>query len=538
LRKNIALIGFMGCGKSTIGPLLAQAIGWEFKDLDDIIEAETGRKIGEIFAEDGEEFFRDCESSALEELSTTEHLVLAGGGGVVLRKQNVERLRQNFHVIYLDLSFDELKTRLLRSKRRPLLKVDDPERRLTELYNLRRGLYSEAAHQVFAPDGKLSAVANSENLLNLLTRGGFDFEPARLRVNLAARSYQILIGNNIIDSAGRFVERLPGLSRRAVIVSNDIVGPLYRQRLAASLEKSGFNVGYIEVGTGERYKSLDEANNLYNALLAGGSDRDTLLLALGGGVVGDLVGFVASTYMRGLPLIQVPTTLLAQVDSSVGGKTAVNTARAKNSVGTFYQPRIVLADLEVLKTLPPRELKAGLAEVVKYGFLSGQEFIDLIEKNLADVLAGNFSSLKDIIYKCCAYKAAVVEEDEADRGRRAVLNYGHTIGHAIEAASDYHRYNHGEAISIGMMGAALIARKMNLIDDELVAVHSRLINAAGLPVKYAVLDSADLLKHLKLDKKRQHGKHRLVLLRGTGEPVIVKVNEELLGEVLAELREA
>lgn len=478
MRKNIALIGFMGCGKSTIGSLLAVAAGWEFKDLDDLIEAETGRKIADIFAEDGEELFRDYESAALENLSTTKHLVLAGGGGVVLRKLNVERLRQNFYVVYLDLSFDELKTRLLRSKRRPLLKVDDPEQRLTELYSQRRELYRQAAHQVFTPDGELSAADNSQKLLDLLARDGFDFNPARLTVDLTDRSYQILIGDKILDQAGRFISQLSGLSRRTVIISNDTVGPLYRQTLAAGLKADGFSVDYLEVGTGEKYKSLDEANNLYDALLAKQSDRDTILLALGGGVVGDLVGFVASTYMRGLPLVQVPTTLLAQVDSSVGGKTAVNTARAKNSVGTFYQPRVVLADLETLKTLPPRELRAGLAEVVKYGFLSDPDFIDLIDKSLEEILQGNFTALKELIYRCCAYKAAVVEEDEADRGRRAVLNYGHTIGHAIEAASGYDHYNHGEAISIGMMGAALIAKKLDLIDDALVATHSRLLAAA------------------------------------------------------------
>ncbi len=445
---------------------------------------------------------------------------------------------QNFHVIYLDLSFDELKARLLRSKRRPLLKVEEPEKRLTELYNQRRNFYREAAHQIFVPDGNLSAARNSAALLDLLSNLGFDFEPARLSVDLVERSYQILIGDDILAQAGRLVDQVDGLSRRAVIISNGTVGPLYRQTFAAGLKKADFIVDYIEVGTGEKYKSLDEANNLYDALLAKRADRDTVIFALGGGVVGDLVGFVASTYMRGLPLVQVPTTLLAQVDSSVGGKTAVNTARAKNSVGTFYQPRVVISDLETLKTLPPRELQAGLAEVVKYGFLAGSPFIDLIENSLEGILKGDFTKLKELIYRCCAYKAEVVEEDEADRGRRAVLNYGHTIGHAIEAASGYRRYNHGEAVSIGMVGAALIAKQLGFIDDELTARHSRLLKSVGLPVKYSDLEPEVLLEHLKLDKKRQHGKHRLILLRDLGEPVIVKVNDELLRATLMELKEA
>lgn len=538
MKKKIALIGFMGCGKSTIGPLLADKIGWHFLDMDKIIEAQTGRRIPEIFEEQGETAFRDHETAALKSLAIKEKLVLACGGGIVLREENVSFLRDNFQVVYLDLPLEKLKERLLRSRhRRPLIEVEEPEQRVEELYGFREILYRNAAHRILTVDSDASAAYNSELLLNSLASDNFDFNPLRLIVNLGKRSYPVLIGTDLLAHAGDFLLEITGKPRRAVIISNDIAGPLYAKTLNESLKKAGFAVSNLEVEAGEERKSLEEAAKLYDRLLDLQVDRDTPLVALGGGVIGDLVGFVASTFMRGVPLVQVPTTLLAQVDSSVGGKTAVNLARAKNIVGTFYQPKMVLADISTLRTLPERELRAGLAEVVKYGFLAGGDFVTSIEEQLDVLETGLLDKLKDVVYRCCAFKAAVVEEDEIDQGRRAILNYGHTIGHAIEAASNYQRYVHGEAVSIGMYGAALVAEKLGLIDKELVETHARILGSAGLPVTYRGVTPRAVLPHLEMDKKRLGGGHRMVLLRGIGKPAIVKVEDKVVKEVLEKLKE-
>lgn len=537
MKKNIALIGFMGSGKSTIGPLLAEKIGWRFRDMDDIIESRTGKHIPDIFEEQGEAAFRDYESEALKSQTENERIVLACGGGIVLREENVKRLRRFFHVVYLNLPLEELKKRLLRSHGRPLIAVEDPEQRVEELYQFRQILYRNAAHQVLALDSHKSAAENTEVLLETLASEDFDFNPLQLRVNLAGRSYQILIGTELLARAGTFVRNAPLAAGRVVIVSDNVVGPLYAEALRGGLKGNGIAVDYLEVGDGENQKSLDGAARLYDQLLELQIDRETALYALGGGVIGDLVGFVASTFMRGVPLVQVPTTLLAQVDSSIGGKTAVNLPRAKNIVGTFYQPKLVLADLSTLETLPVRELRAGLAEVIKYGFLAGRELLKLIEERLEKIIAGDIRGLKEIVFRCCAVKAAVVEEDEIDTGRRAILNYGHTIGHALEAATGYRQYVHGEAISIGMRGAAQMARRQGFIDDNLVELHNRLLSLAGLPLSYTGVEPDAVLSHLELDKKRSGGSQRMVLLQGAGKPVIVKVENRLVREVLEELKE-
>ncbi|MDO8886511.1 3-dehydroquinate synthase [Candidatus Oleimmundimicrobium sp.] len=349
-----------------------------------------------------------------------------------------------------------------------------------------------------------------------------NLQEKKVKVNLDKRSYDIVIGSGLIDEIGLKIKPLIS-SKRVFIISNPTVFSLYGDRVCRSLKSVGFDVNFLEVSDGENYKSLETAYELYGQLINHNASRFDVIIALGGGVIGDLAGFVAATYMRGLPFIQLPTTLLAQVDSSVGGKVAVNHPKAKNLIGCFYQPRFVLIDIDVLKTLPERELKVGLAEVIKYGFLSGEEFLSFLEEHIEDILAINPEILTEVVLRCCEFKARIVEADEKDFGKRAILNYGHTIGHVIEASSGYKKYRHGEAIAIGMVCAAKIAQKRGLIQEGFVRQHEDILKRAGLPIMPPSLDAKDVMKHLLLDKKRCDEDHAFVLLKGIGEPIIESV---------------
>jgi len=309
-------------------------------------------------------------------------------------------------------------------------------------------------------------------------------------------------------------------SRRAIIITNPTVSNLYGAVISGSLQKAGFSVHILEVPEGEKYKSLETAAELYDRLVSLGARRFEPIVALGGGVIGDLAGFVAATYMRGVPYIQIPTSLLAQVDSSVGGKVAVNHPQGKNLIGCFYQPRAVFIDLETLATLPERQLKAGLAEVIKYSFIRNDGFLSFLEKNLNLILELNRPILLEIVKRCCQIKAKVVEEDEKDLGTRAILNYGHTIGHAIEALGGYEKYLHGEAISIGMVGAAWIACELGFLKREEVERHEEILSRVGLPTKLSEFSESQVIDQMQWDKKWVSEKSRFVLLEKIGSPIL------------------
>lgn len=536
-KDKIALIGFMGSGKSTVGPFLAEKIGWDFIDLDGLIEDETGNTISEIFETRGESHFRDLETGLLNKVKKRKKLILSCGGGIILKKANVKNLRDHFQVIYLEAPLDILKRRLSGSDERPLLKTGDADKRVEELYHSRREKYRSAADTI-VNTGDLGVEEVVSRLLELTREAGGIGGERRLRVNLGGRSYPIVIDSDVLSKAGEYLEEIIGPEKKVVIISNDMVGPIYSARVIRSLEAAGFSVNYLEIGSGEEQKSLERAAFIYDKLLDFQVERDGALLALGGGVIGDLAGFAASTFMRGINYIQAPTSLLAQVDSGVGGKTAVNLPRSKNIVGSFYQPRLVLTDLSTLETLPARELRAGMAEVIKYGFLDGEELLGLIERGMDKILGGGFAELGEIVYRCCAFKADVVERDELDvSGVRAVLNYGHTVGHALEAVFGYQELIHGEAISIGMIAAAIIAERMGLIDRENVERHYKILTKAGLPTAYGDAAADIILSHMELDKKRKGARHRMVLLKGVGKAAVYDVEPELVKETLIALRE-
>ena len=355
-------------------------------------------------------------------------------------------------------------------------------------------------------------------------------------VNLGSRSYTIHIGAGLMERISHYLPKTEPAAPVTVVTDTN-VSALYGDKVKQVLGNAGFTCVWCEVPAGEDSKSLDMAKELYTKFLLGGVDRTSTVVALGGGVVGDLAGFVAATYMRGIPYIQVPTTLLAQVDSSVGGKVGLNLSEAKNVVGSFYQPYSVVIDTSTLNTLPEREFRAGLAEVVKYGVISDANLFERVETEHKAILSRDHDILEAIIETCCRFKATVVEQDERESGIRAILNYGHTIGHAVEAAGRYERFLHGEAVAIGMNGAARIAARIGLADDSFVWRQARLLQVIGLPVAWSDMSVTEVVSAMKLDKKRAGGALRFVLPRELGcVTVRTGIDDALITEVIEGLR--
>ena len=339
-----------------------------------------------------------------------------------------------------------------------------------------------------------------------------------LEVSLGDRSYPIHIGQHLIGQADLI---LPHLKRKQVaIVSNMTVAPLYLEELAAPLRAAGVNVISIVLPDGEAYKNSETLNLIYDALLKNRCERSTTLIALGGGVIGDMTGYAAATYLRGVPFIQIPTTLLSQVDSSVGGKTGINHPLGKNMIGAFYQPQLVLADIETLKTLPARELSAGVAEVIKYGLIRDVKFFDWLETNMSKLMALDTAVTSEAIFRSCQNKAEVVAADEHENGERATLNLGHTFGHAVENAMGYGVWLHGEAVAAGTMMAADLSERLGWLNSEEVTRIANIFKAANLPIDAPNLGAAKYMDLMGLDKKVVDGKIRLVLQQGIGKSVV------------------
>jgi 3-dehydroquinate synthase len=358
---------------------------------------------------------------------------------------------------------------------------------------------------------------------------------AEVNVNLPDGGYTIHIAPGGLDRLGALVRGL-ALGDRALVVSDATVAALYGGRAVAVLRQAGVNAELAAVPPGEDAKSLAVADTLYTKAIALGLDRRSPVIAVGGGVVGDLAGFVAATYLRGVPFVQVPTTLLAQVDSSVGGKVAVNHPAGKNLIGAFHQPRLVVADTDLLATLPARELASGLAEVVKYGIIADAAFFAYLEANSAAILARAPSVLGEIVRRSCEIKAAVVEQDEKESGLRMILNFGHTIGHAVEAAAGFARFSHGEAVAVGMHAAARLSAILGRCGPDTVAAVDALLARFGLPAAAPGYRPADLLAYLARDKKSIGGTVNWVLTGGIGRVAVSReVPEEAVLQVLDEI---
>jgi 3-dehydroquinate synthase len=350
-------------------------------------------------------------------------------------------------------------------------------------------------------------------------------------ISLGERSYDILIGGSLLDDAATW-RGLPA-SSSALIVTNTTVAPLYAQRLSKALSGLHKQVHVVLLPDGEVHKDWATLNRIFDALLGEGCDRRTVLYALGGGVVGDMTGFAAASYMRGVPFVQVPTTLLAQVDSSVGGKTAINHPLGKNMIGAFYQPLRVVCDLDTLKTLPDRELSAGLAEVIKYGPIADMEFLGWIESNLDALLAREPAALAHAVRRSCEIKAWVVGQDERESGLRAILNFGHTFGHAIEAGLGYGEWLHGEAVGCGMVMAAQLSRRLGGVDDAFVERLTRLVARAGLPTVGPDLGADRYLELMRVDKKAEAGEIKFVVIDAPGRAAMRGAPDAMVRDVLA-----
>lgn len=356
-----------------------------------------------------------------------------------------------------------------------------------------------------------------------------------VKVGLGEKSYDILIGYSLDEIGGILKKYTKGI--KSLIVTNPTVAGYYLETVNKSLQKAGFQVFVAQVPDGEEHKSQAEASKLYAKCVEYRLERESIIVGLGGGVIGDLAGYVAATFMRGLPIVQVPTTLVAQVDSSVGGKVAVNLPEGKNLVGSFYQPFLVYIDLAVLKTLPVEEIEVGMAEVIKYGIILDKKFLEYLEKKIVKLREIDMEVLERVVARCCQFKAGVVEKDEREKGQRAILNFGHTLGHALEALTGYKKYKHGEAVAIGMVGACRIAEKMGMFKKEARDRIERLIEKAGLPGRIGVkLGVDDIIQVLSLDKKVRAGRVRFVLPERIGRVVVRNdVPEDIVRDVVTGL---
>ena len=539
---NIFLIGLMGAGKTSVGKMLARRLGKTFYDSDQEIERTTGVKIPLIFEIEGEAGFRARESRVIAELAQKRNIVLATGGGAVLAPGNRRLLAEHGTVVYLRATPHDLWLRTRHDRNRPLLQTADPLAKLRELFDQRDPLYREIA-DVVVDTGSQSVSSLAHRLahkLARLTTAKVHAEKATdygsitmntLDVALGERAYPIHIGNGILDQGALIASRLP--QKKAAVVTNDVVGPLYLARLTRSLADCGVTTVPIVLPDGEEHKNWHTLNRIFDELVAQRCERQTALIALGGGVVGDIAGFAAAVFQRGMPFVQVPTTLLSQVDSAVGGKTAINHPAGKNMIGAFYQPLVVVADTATLDTLPDRELSAGLAEVIKYGVIGDLAFFEWLEANIEHLVARDPAALAYAVEQSCRAKAEVVALDERESGPRALLNFGHTFGHAIEAGLGYGVWLHGEAVAAGMMLAARLSHGLDLIGSDDVERIGNLLQRAHLPVEAPNLGPERYLELMGHDKKVAEGKIRYVLLRRLGEAFLSEAPEPLVSAALA-----
>ncbi len=515
--RTIVLVGLMGAGKTSIGRRLAARLGLPFRDADAEIELAAGCGIPELFARFGEREFRDGERRVVRRLLAGDPIVLATGGGAYMDPQTRATIRDEGVALWLRCRLSTLLRRVAGRAHRPLLNEGDPAEVLQRLIDARHPTYAEADIIVDCSDE--TPETTTGHVLDALLAHR---RPRRLSLSLSAASYDVVVGDNLLARAGALLAPvLP--QKRAVVVYDAAVEATHLPALLAGLAETGFATSQVAVPSGETSKSLARFGEVTDALLAGGVERRTAVIALGGGVIGDLAGFAAAATLRGLPFVQAPTTLLAQVDSSVGGKTGINTAYGKNLLGAFHQPRMVLADTGTLATLPPRELRAGYAEIVKAALIGDAAFFAWCEANVAAILAGDRAAQSEAVLRACAFKAQVVGDDEREEkpsGGRALLNLGHTFGHAIEADLGYGVILHGEAVAVGLGLAFRLSARLGLCgatDAERVVAH---VASVGLPAELSMLNrrfSASRLTGLmQRDKKMRDGLLTFVLTRGIG----------------------
>ena len=514
--RNLVITGFMGTGKSTVGRMAAARLGREYVDSDELIEARAGCSIPEIFERDGEARFRALEAEVCREMSVGRGWVVATGGWTLGQPGNRAAVEAGGVVVCLHTDVPTLIGRLESAEGRPMLQgatesIEDWQTRLDTLLAQRQPTYWSFPLSV--DTSRLTKDQTVERVLALWETFAEEAVPDALPVMspdgdyARGGSYAVLIGEGLLDRLGPLLNGL-GHWTTVALVSDDVVGPLYAGRVVASLESMGLKVARCSMPAGEVHKTLDTVSDLYNQFLTAGLDRSGLVLALGGGVVGDVVGFAAATYMRGLPLVQIPTTLLAMVDSSVGGKTGVDLPAGKNLVGAFKQPKLVAIDPLTLSTLPGADFRAGLAEVAKAGIIGSPELFARLEDGLKD--------LSWIIREAVAVKVDVVEADPYERGRRVVLNLGHTFAHAFERLSHY-QLRHGEAVAMGTVAAGRLAVDLGHCQPAVSQRISSLFDHLGLSITLPNYDPEAVWDAMTSDKKKQGKRLRFVLPLDIGQ---------------------
>ncbi len=517
--RSLVLVGLMGAGKTSIGRRLAARLGLPFRDADAEIELAAGCTIPELFTRYGERDFRDGERRVIRRLLAGDPLVLATGGGAFMDPDTRATMRAEAVSVWLRCPLPVLVRRVASRNNRPLLRDGDPAEILAGLMQQRHPVYAEADLAVDCgdepPDHTTGKVLDALDAWR---------PPRRLLVALAATQYDVVVGEGLLARAGALLAPvLP--QKRAVVVTDATVAALHLPALLDGLAQTGIEARHVVVPPGEASKSVPGFTTLVDSLLDAGVERRTTVIALGGGVVGDLAGFAAAVTLRGLPFVQVPTTLLSQVDSSVGGKTGINTAHGKNLMGAFHQPRMVLADTATLGTLPPRELRAGYAEVAKAGLIGDAAFFDWCEANAPALVGGDRDAQAEAILRACAFKAAVVGDDEREEkpnDGRALLNLGHTFAHALEAEVGYGGgLLHGEAVAVGLGLAFRLSARLGhcaFADAARVAAH---LDSVGLPSEPGMLNrrfsAGRLLAAMRRDKKMRDGRLHFVLVRGVGQ---------------------
>ncbi len=536
-KRNIILGGFMATGKSSVGRRLAIVLGYDFLDLDTLIAAEEGMPISQIFSTRGESAFRALETRMVERVAGRTGCVLATGGGTIVNPLNLEALKRSGVVVALTADPDTILARIGPTEDRPMLWGGDKRERVRLLLEQRADAYAKADLIVDASAHTIDHVVN--HILDFLSlhhviarRTTVDLPSMAesFRIALGPRSHEVIIGPGLLGEVGRLIKDL-GLARTGILLTNPNDNRLFGDRVVRSLGDAGFTVTCVEFAEREEGKGLETLGWLYRRMAAERLERRSPVFALGGVVTGEMAGFAAATYLRGLPLIHIPTSLIAQVDTSIGGKVAVNLSEGKNLVGAFYQPRQVIADVETLASLPGRDFRAGLAEVVKIAAIRDRTLFEYLEANVEEVLSQDLRALVRFVRRACEIKASIVEADEWESDVRSILNFGHTVGHAVEAATGYQGPNHGEAVAMGMVVAASIAVRRRICPAEALNRLKKLLQAFGLPTSLPI-DAGEVLRFVRYDKKIQDRHVRFVLLREIGESAMSSLDS------LEELEEA
>jgi shikimate kinase/3-dehydroquinate synthase len=533
--RSVVLVGMMGAGKTSVGKRLAARLGLPFVDADAEIEAGAQLTISEIFERFGEAYFRDGERKVIARLLNGGPLVLATGGGAFVNPLTREKIAARGVSIWLKPAFEVLLARVRKKSNRPLLKTADPEQTLRRLLEERSPIYALADFTIESLDGSHDSVVDAilRRLTSEAERDRVALKPAKreVQVPLGARAYSILIGPDLIDEAGGEIAKIaPEVN--CAIVTDEHVAPLYLDRVIASLKRAGLRATSIVCPAGEATKSFAQFERVSDMLLEARIERRDIVVALGGGVVGDLTGFCAAALRRGVRFVQIPTTLLAQVDSSVGGKTGINSRHGKNLVGAFHQPALVLADTKTLDSLSDRDFRAGYAEVVKYGLIGDRGFFEYLESNWRDAFSGG-PARAEAIATSCAAKARIVALDETEQGERAILNLGHTFGHALESLTrfDSARLVHGEGVAIGMAMAFRFSRKLGMCSGQDAGRVEAHLQTVGLPIRMQEIPNfhvskAEMAAVMRHDKKVVRGRLTFILARGIGQSFIARNVEE------------